>query len=200
MNRTFGILSSLIAISAFAQISKAENFKVDPAHSSVGFEIRHLFTPVKGSFTDYSGNFNFDPKKVEASKVDFKIVTKSINTANSKRDEHLNSADFFDSAKNPNITFKSKSVKSTGDKKMDVTGDMTIHGVTKPATFHVEFLGEGLGMDGKQVVASFKADTTVKRKDFGMTWNKPWDAKDKAYETAIGDDVKIELSIEADKI
>jgi polyisoprenoid-binding protein YceI len=189
---------SLFALLAFAQISKAETFKVDPVHSSVGFEIRHLFTPVKGSFSEYSGTFSYDAKKVEASKVDFKIVTKSVNTGNPKRDEHLVSGDFFDAAKNPNISFKSKSVKSTGDKKMDVTGDMTLHGVTKPVTFNVQFLGEGPGMDGKQI-ASFRADTTVKRKDFGMSWNKPWDAKDKVYETVLGEDVKIELTIEAGK-
>jgi len=189
---------SFLVVIGFTQFSHAENFKVDPAHSSVGFEIRHLFTPVKGQFNDFSGTFSFDPKKVETSKVDFKIATKSVNTANVKRDEHLASPDFFDVAKNPDISFKSKSVKSVAPKKMEVTGDMTLHGVTKPVTFNIEFLGEGPGMDGK-TVASFTANTTVKRKDFGMSWNKPWDAKDKMYETALGDDVKIDLAIEAQK-
>ena len=188
----------LVFVLAFANISQAENFKVDPAHSGVEFEIRHLFTPVKGIFKDFSGTFSFDAKKMEASKVDFKIATKSIDTQNAKRDEHLASPDFFDVAKNPDITFKSKSAKTTGPKKMDVTGDLTLHGVTKPVTFNVEFLGEGPGMDGK-VVASFKADTSVKRKDFGMSWNKPWDLKDKTYESVLGDDVKIEITVEAQK-
>ena len=187
---------SLISILAFANLSQAENYKVDSVHSGVGFEIRHLFTPVKGSFKDFSGTFSFDSKKMENSKVDFKISTKSVDTKNAKRDEHLSSADFFDVAKNPEISFKSKSVKSTGAKKMDVSGDLTLHGETKPATFAVEFLGEGPGMDGKPM-ASFKAETTIKRKDFGMSWNKPWDLKDKAYETVLGDNVKIEVTIEA---
>lgn len=193
--------ASLIAVLALANTSQAENFKVDSAHSGVGFEIRHLFTPVKGTFKDFSGTFSFDEKKMEASKVDFKIATKSIDTQNAKRDEHLASPDFFDvkNPKNQDITFKSKSVKTTGPKKMDVSGDMTLHGVTKPVTFAVEFLGEGPGMDGK-TVASFKANTTVKRQDFGMSWNKPWDLKDKAYESILGDDVKIEITIEAGKI
>ncbi len=192
------VLFGLISFLTFANLSQAETFKVDPVHSGVGFEIRHLFTPVKGGFKDFSGSFNFDAKKMEDSKVEFKIVTKSIDTKNAKRDEHLVSGDFFDATKNPDITFKSKSVKSTGAKKMDVTGDLTMRGVTKPVTFAVEFLGEGPGMDGKPV-ASFKADTTVKRKDFGMSWNKPWDLKDKTYESILGDDVKIEVTVEAQK-
>ncbi len=191
-------LLSLVSILAISSLSHAENFKVDPVHSGVGFEIRHMFTPVKGSFKDFSGTFSFDAKKMESSKVDFKIATKSVDTKNSKRDEHLLSGDFFDATKNPDISFKSKTVKTTGPKKMDVTGDMTLHGVTKPVTFVVEFLGEGPGMDGK-LVASFKADTTIKRQEFGMEWNKAWDLKDKAYEKLLGDDVKIEITIEAQK-
>ncbi len=198
MKALFSFATGIAAILAFVSISQAESFKVDPVHSGVGFEIRHLFTPVKGNFKDFSGTFNFDEKKVEASKVEFKIATKSIDTQNSKRDEHLVSKDFFDATKNPDITFKSKTVKSTGPKKMDVTGDLTLHGVTKPVTFAVEFLGEGPGMDGK-TVASFKADTTVKRQEFGMEWNKPWDLKDKAYEKILGDDVKISVTVEAQK-
>lgn len=194
----FGSLALALLLSFSANLSLAENFKVDPAHSGVSFEIRHLFTPVKGAFKDFSGTFSFDAKKMETSKVDFKIATKSVDTQNAKRDEHLVSPDFFDATKNPDITFKSKSVKSTGAKTMDVNGDLSMHGVTKPVTFKVEFLGEGPGMDGK-TVASFKADTTVKRQTFGMEWNKPWNLKDKAYENVLGDDVKIEVTVEAQK-
>lgn len=189
------VAAILAAIVTVGQAARADDYKIDVSHSNVNFEIRHLFSKVRGTFKDYSGEFSFDEKKPEASKVDFSIVASSINTDNAKRDEHLRGSDFFDVAKHANITFKSKSVKIDKDpKKYKVTGDMTMHGKTKSVTFDVEFLGAGRD-PFKRDLASFAATTTINRKDFGIVWNKTADSGG----LLLGDEVKIEVNVEGEK-
>jgi polyisoprenoid-binding protein YceI len=125
--------------------------------------------------------------------VEVNIKAASIDTANEQRDKDLRSPNFFDAAKYPEITFKSKSVKKTGDNTADITGDLTMHGVTKEVVLKAELLGKGAGMQGK-TVSGWEATTTLKRSDFGLSWNKAIEGTQ-----IVGDDVQIDLRVEADK-
>ena len=188
-------LHLLTACSAFllAQAALADVFVIDKAHSTMGFQIRHLFAKVPGKFDDFSGQIQFDDANPENSSVEVKIKTASIDTANEQRDKDLRSPNFFDAAKYPEITFKSKSVKKTGDQTADITGDLTMHGVTKEVVLKAELLGKGPGMQGK-TVSGWEATTALKRSDFGLTWNKTIEGTQ-----IVGDDVQIDLRVEADK-
>jgi polyisoprenoid-binding protein YceI len=190
----------LISQAAFA----SDIYVFDRNHSSIGFLIRHLFTKVPGKFTDFSGQISFNEAEPEHSTVEVTIKTASVNTSNEMRDNDLRSPDFFDVGKFPEITFRSKSVKRTSESTADVTGDLTIHGVTREVVLKVEFTGKGKGpgMRGKMVpgvdtattVTGWDATTTLQRSDFGMTWNQMIEGT-----RVVADDVQIELHIEADK-
>src|SRR6202035_4723943 len=179
----------LIVQSAFA----ADTYVFDKAHSTLGFQIRHLFSNVPGKFDDFSGTIQFDETNPEQSSVEVNIKTASIDTGVKMRDDDLRSPNFFDAAKFPETTFKSKSVKSTGKDTFDVTGDLTMHGVTKEVVLKVELIGKGAGPKGS-VLSGWDATTALKRSDFGLAWNKAIEGTQ-----IVGDDVKIELHIEADK-
>lgn len=170
---------------------RAESFELDPAHSAVQFEIRHLFSTVPGRFNDFTGTINFNREAPETSSVEATIQATSIDTANEKRDTHLRSPDFFEVDKYPTITFKSTKVEKTDDQSGKVVGDLTMHGVTKPVTLEVKFLGMGKGMQG-ETRAGFTGTTTIDRKEFGLTWGKMVEG------TAIlGDEVTITVNVEA---
>jgi polyisoprenoid-binding protein YceI len=168
-------------------------YQIDPAHSGVSFKVRHLMIAhVKGEFTKISGTVNFDDANPAASSIDIAIDAASIHTREPQRDEHLRSADFFDVAKFPNITFKSKSVAPAGKDTYEVTGDLTIHGVTDQVAFTVD----GVTPEAKDPWGGFRrgasAELQISRKDFGLTWNA-------ALESGgfmVGDEVKINLEIE----
>jgi polyisoprenoid-binding protein YceI len=190
------ISSQLVALSALALgfVSAAsaavETYDIDPAHSSVGFSIRHVFSQVPGSFTQFSGTVTVDRDNLEKSQVEAVIQVGSVNTAVDKRDTHLKSPDFFDAVKFGTITFKSKSWKKTGDDTYDVTGDLTIKDVTKEVVLKVTSLGFGPGMTGKPV-SGWSATGTINRNDFGVTGPA-------VLGKAVGDEVKISISVEAD--
>lgn len=191
MNRFIALLSVSASVLAFDALATGK-FSVDSAHSNVGFTVRHLVSKVNGQFTDFNGDFKFDDKTKKAEDVKFTVKTASINTLNAKRDEHLKSGDFFDAAKFPTIEFTGKKWTSAGKDKFKLEGDITMHGVTKPATFTVDYLGTTAGMDGKPV-AGFTATTKINRKDFGIVWNKTMDKGG----LALGEDVTLNLNIEA---
>ncbi len=170
---------------------RAATYEIDPSHSQVGFRIRHIVSRVRGSFNDFSGKVDFDQKKPESLAANVVVKTASVNTANEKRDEHLRSADFFNVQKYPEMTFKTTSVKSTGDGKLDITGDLTMLGVTKPVVLHTDVLGVGNDPWGNERVG-FSATGTLNRKDYGMVFNMG----DKGG-MVIGDDVEILLEVEA---
>jgi len=180
-------LASRLAASPVA----ADTFVIDPVHSDASFQVRHFVSNVRGRFTDFQGTIVGDPAKPEAATVEFTVKTASIDTAQPKRDGHLRSADFFDAEKFPEITFKSTKIKAVGKDKYEVTGPLTMHGVTKPVTLIVTNLGTvGTGNDAK---FGFQATTTLNRKDFGIVWNKALD--NGGY--MLGDDVIVEINIEA---
>ncbi|HEY8232672.1 MAG: YceI family protein [Vicinamibacterales bacterium] len=185
------ILAGLaLAAPAFA----ADTYTFDKSHSSVGFQVRHIFTNVSGRFTDYSGTIQVDRAKPESSSVEFTIQATSIDTSEPKRDGHLRTADFFDVANHPTITFKSTSMKPNGKDSYFVTGDFTMHGVTKQITLPVTVLGEGKDPMGNEKMG-LETAITLNRKDYGLNWNR-------ALETGgvlVGDEVKVQISIEANK-
>ena len=119
---------------ALAAPALADTYTVDRNHSEAAFQVRHILTKVRGTFRDFTGTIDFDKAKPENSSVEFAIKVTSIDTGTQKRDDHLRSPDFFDVAKYPDITFKSTKVVSKGNSKFDVTGDFTMHGVTKQIT------------------------------------------------------------------
>lgn len=190
MNRKFFAVAALATLATLPLA--AETYSVDPGHSEVGFTVRHLVTNVRGRFNDFSGKVNMDPKNLTAASVEFHIKTTSIDTAVPDRDKHLRTADFFDVEKFPEISFKSDSVKSTGKDKFDVTGTLTMHGVSKKVTLPVSFLGQAKDPWGG-TRAGFETSTTINRKDYGIVWNKAVDNGG----VLLGDDVKVDINIEA---
>ncbi len=189
MKRNLAILALSLGL-AGSSIA-AETLVIDRNHSDASFQVRHFMTKVRGRFTDFTGTIVADAAKPEASSVEFTVKTASIDTDQANRDKHLQSADFFDAEKFPEITFKSTSVKAAGKNKFDVTGNLTMHGVTKQVTLPVTYLGSmGTGKDAKH---GFQTTATINRKDFGIVWNKALD--NGGY--MLGDDVTVDINIEA---
>ncbi len=169
-------------------------YKIDPVHSSISFKVRHFFSYVNGNFTKFEGTIRVDPDHPEKSSVTATIDAASIDTQNEKRDADLRSADFFDVAKYPRITFKSKSVKQTGPDSGDIIGDLAMHGVTKQMTLHVKFLGKGKGMGGKAISGWQVTPEPIQRRDYGLNWSKVVEGI-----AAVGGEVTISINVEADK-
>jgi len=169
-----------------------ETYQIDPVHSTIGFKIRHLAGKVTGRFGEVSGTIRIDSDHPEISSVEAAIQVESIDTANAKRDGHLKSADFFNAAEFPVMTFKSKKVSVIDKETADVAGDLTIHGVTKEIMLHVQFLGRAKGPDGTPQTG-WEATTKINRTDFGLKWNKLVEGI-----AMIGEDVDIDLQIESD--
>jgi polyisoprenoid-binding protein YceI len=145
-------------------------WSIDNTHTNVEFTAVHMmFTKVRGKFANVSGTIVYDPQNPTASSVDVSIDAASISTGVDQRDGHLKSPDFLEVEKYPTITFKSTNV--SGDaQKAKVTGDLTIHGVTKSVVLDAEFVGQGTNPYG-MVVAGFNGTTKINREDFGLTWN-----------------------------
>jgi polyisoprenoid-binding protein YceI len=170
----------------------ADTYAIDRNHSEAAFQVRHILTKVRGTFRDFGGTINFDKAKPENSSVEFRIKTGSIDTGVQKRDDHLRSPDFFDAANNPEIIFKSTKIVAKGNNHYDVTGDFTMHGVTKQITLPVTFLGEQKFMKGAK--AGFETALTINRKDYGLTWNRTLESGG----VLVSEEVEIAINIEAD--
>lgn len=182
-----------LALSALAAlpVHAAEVYTIDAGHSDVSFQVRHLVTQVRGKFSDYQGTIELDPAKLENSKVEFRIKAASIDTALPDRDKHLRAEDFFFVEKYPEITFKSQQIKATGKDTYDVTGALTLRGVTKTVTLPVTFLGKVRDPWGNEK-AGFATEATINRKDYGIVWNAALDNGG----VVLGDDVKIAINLE----
>ncbi len=192
MNTRFAVLAA--AALAASPALAADSYTFDKAHTTVLFQVRHIVTNVTGKFKDFEGTIQIDKANPAASTVDFTIQAASIDTNEPKRDEHLRSADFFDVANNPKLTFKSTSVKPAGKDAYLVGGDLTMRGVTKPVTLNVAFLGEGKDPWGNEKVG-FDVAGTLNRKDFNINWNKTLDAGG----LLVADEVKVQIAVEANK-
>jgi len=169
-----------------------ETYTIDPAHSAVGFKIRHLFSRVPGRFTKFEGTITLDQSDMTKGAVNVSIDAASIDTNEPKRDAHLRSDAFFDVEKHPAITFRSTGVKVVSKDKLQVSGDLTIRGTTKPVILEVDVLGFGPAFGGGYR-GGFEARTRVNRQDFGVAWNSVVEGGG----TVLGDDVDITLNVEA---
>jgi polyisoprenoid-binding protein YceI len=167
-------------------------YSIDNSHSDVNFSVRHMvFAKVRGHFTKWTAELTYDPADPSRSSVNVSIDTGSIDTREPARDAHLKSPDFLDAEKFPKIVFKSTKVERKGDKKYALLGDLTIHGVTKPATLEVEELGGGKDPWGNQRLG-FTAKTRIDRGDFGLKWNQ-------VLETGgvlVGEQIDVEADVE----
>ena len=183
---------AFLALAAVAGL-QAATYEIDSAHSSANFTVRHLMiSNVRGQFSKVVGKVQFDPKNLAASSVEATIDTTTVNTREERRDNHLKSADFFDVAKYPTMTFKSKKFAAAGAGKYKVTGDLTIHGVTKEVVLDLaDVTPETKGMQGETRVGG-QASTKINRKDFGLTWSKTMDGGG----AVVGDEVQITLDLE----
>jgi polyisoprenoid-binding protein YceI len=188
LNRAlFAALALSLALPA-----QAATWEVDNAHSTVGFVVKHLIiAKVRGHFSTFSGTVVIDDKDITKSKVDVKIDPASIDTDNGKRDEHLKSADFFDIAKFKDMTFKSTKIEKMGDGKLKMTGDLTMHGVTKSVVLEGEGPSAEVKDPGGNPHIAFSMATSIKRADFGLGWNKAIEGGG-----VVGEDVKLELEVE----
>jgi polyisoprenoid-binding protein YceI len=184
----------LIAATAAAAALTAETYVIDKNHSDASFQIRHFASKVRGRFADFEGTIQADPAKPETSSVVFTIKTASIDTNQPDRDKHLRSADFFDVEKFPEITFKSTKFTPAGKDKYDVTGTLTMHGVSKEITLPVTYLGTVKGPKGTEIT-SFELQTKLNRKDFGITWNRALDGGG----FMLSDDVDVQIALETKK-
>jgi polyisoprenoid-binding protein YceI len=192
MKRLLASVATIIALS-LPLMASATTWNIDPDHSNVGFKVRHLMiSNVKGSFDKHTGVVDINDQDITKSKVQVSIDTASINTNVKKRDDHLRSADFFDVAKYPVMTFVSKKVAKAGMGKLKITGDLTLHGITKEVVLDVE----GPTKESKDPYGFIRsgavANTKINRKDFGLVYNA-------ALETggvAVGEEVNINLEIE----
>ncbi len=174
---------------------KVSTWVVDPAHTSVEFAVKHMmFTTVRGRFTGFEVDLDFDPGHPERSSMEARIEAATIDTRNADRDAHLRSGDFLLAEEHPHIVFKSRRIEPIAQGTYRVVGDLSIRGVTRETALEASFGGTGKSPWGQEV-ASFSAEAKINRKDFGLNWNA-------ALETGgvlVGDEVKILLEVEAIK-
>ena len=168
-------------------------YKVDSDHSGIGFTVRHFVSNVPGRFKDFDGVIKYDAQNPAASSVSFTVQAASIDTDNGDRDDHLRGPEFFDVAKFPTLTFSSTSVKAVDAHNLEVTGDLTMRGVTKKVILPVEVLGVMKGPRGEK--AGFETAFKLDRKEYGVNWNRVLDNGG----AILGDEVKVTISIEADR-
>jgi polyisoprenoid-binding protein YceI len=178
----------------FARSTEAEDvYKIDPAASAIDFRVKHFLGTAKGKFTQFSGTLDFDREHPASSNVTATIQVRSIDTAIAKRDEHLRGADFFNVAKYPEITFRSRGVKQTGSDTGDIVGELAMHGVKKEITLHVKFLGlKGAG--AAQRSRWHVTAEPIKRSEFGLVFSQTAESV-----SMIGDTVTATMEIEAVK-
>lgn len=189
MQKTALILALSLTLPTLAAAEPAV-YKVDTDHSGVNFSIRHFVSNVSGRFRDFDGVVRFDRQNPAASRVELRVAAASIDTANNDRDEHLRSKDFFEVEKFPALTFTSSKVVAKDADTFEVTGNLTMHGVTRQITFPVEFLGSVQAPRGER--AGFSANFVINRKEFGIDWNNILDSG-----PVLGDEVKVNIEIEA---
>jgi len=195
MNSISRIAAAAVALAFLASPAlAAERYEIDGSHTHVGFEINHLgFSTTYGRFNDVSGTIMLDAENPEASSVEVRIVTASLDTAHEERDKHVKGADFLNVEEFPEITFKSTKIERTGETTGKLTGDLTMHGVTKPVTLEAALNKMGaypMAEEGQEILAAgFDAKGTLKRSDFGMG----------AYVPMVSDEIEISISLEAQK-
>ncbi|HVV14083.1 YceI family protein [Amycolatopsis sp.] len=170
-------------------------YELDPAHTRIGFVARHaMVTKVRGAFNEFTGKAEIDGDNPEKSSASVTIKAASIDTRNADRDAHLRSNDFLQMDEYPEITFTSTEIKQTGDNEFDVSGDLTIRGVTKPVTIPFTFEGTAQDPFGNTRIG-FEGSTVINRKDYGITWNATLETGG----VLVSDKVTLEFEVSAIK-
>ncbi len=191
-----GLFLSMGIFSAFSPVTptfEAPSWEIDAVHSSVTFSVRHYFSDVVGSFDEFEGTLKFDPENPDESSVSFSVSVGSVNTKNERRDGHLQSEDFFNAEKWPQMTFTSSSISKQGDKYM-AKGQLTIRDVTKEVEVPINFLGEmAHPRDEGKYIGGFSSEFTINRTDYGVG------VGNFAATTTIGDEVTVKINIEASR-
>ena len=166
---------------------QAGTYVIDPAHSKITWSVSHFgFSTYVGQFTGVAATLKLDPKALDATDLQVTVTTASLGTLNAALDEHLKSPDFLDAANFPQATFKATSVKQTGEKSADITGDLTLHGVTKPIVINATFNQAGVNFIDHKYSLGFAGAAVLKRSEFGI----------KTYSPAIGEDVTLQIEAE----
>ncbi len=188
---TFG--AALTAAMAFSATAATTTWQIDPAHTAASFAVKHLMiSTVRGEFKGVTGTVNWDDQDITKSTVDVTIDAKTVDTSEPQRDKDLKSDKFFDVEKYPTITFKSKKVEQVSVGKLKVTGDLTIHGITKEAVLDVEGPSASVKDPWGNTRAAISATTKVNRQDYGVKWNANIDGGG----VVVGDDVNITIDME----
>lgn len=186
--------AALMAAGMLGSFAQAATYKLDAAHSTIGFSVRHMMVSnVKGSFGEFDGTIEFDENDPASMKASAVIQVASIDTANEKRDDHLRNEDFFDAPQFPTITFETTRVEGTLP-NLTLVGNLTIKGVTKEVSIPVE-VGGPITNPWGSVIIGLSGGTTINRQDFGLTWSKALDGGG----VVVGDEVRLILEIEAIK-
>jgi polyisoprenoid-binding protein YceI len=181
------------AVTATSQGTKPTQWQIDPVHSAAHFSVRHLMiSNVRGEFSKLSGSVLLDPADLTRSSVEVSLETASVNTREPQRDEHLRSADFFHVADHPTMTFRSKKIVSAGADHFNVSGDLTIRGVTREVAFDVEGPTPSVKDPWGNIRAGVVATAKISRKDFGLVWN----ALLESGGVAVGDEVSVTIEAE----
>ena len=189
MTRLSCTAASILTMLTLAGVAGADTYKVDPVHSFALFSVHHFNAGnVWGRFNEPAGEFTLDPADPSKDSFHVELSVAKLDTANAKRDSDLKGPDWFNARQFPAISFKSTGVKHGEGKSLDVTGDLTIHGVTKSVIVSVQVTGIAPGMGGRQL-AGIEGTTTIKRSDFGM----------KAMPGGVGDEIRLIVALEAAK-
>lgn len=186
------ILAMATAMLVLTRMAHADTYKIDNSHSEIGFSVHQFLSVTRGRFKHFSGNIEVDREQPERSSVLARIKVGSIDTGIRKRDQHLLSAEFFDAAKFPEIVFRSRSVKQTGEQTGDIEGELTMHGISRPILLHVKLVSP-LPANGLPVRSHWQVTMDpLKRRDFELMFNQ-------AAETisGISQDVAVKIDIEA---
>jgi len=175
--------------------SKTVSYSLDPAHTAAKFWVRHMMvSKVHGTFSSVKGTISLDPSNLESAQIDVTVDTASLSTGVDQRDGHLKSADFFDVENFPVIEFKSTEIKNIGGNEFKVTGDLTMHGVTRPVTLVAEVSDEVANPFGGFKIG-VSATGTLDREEFGMTWNQAIEAGG----VLVGKEVHLQIDAELDR-
>lgn len=191
--RKFAVAAVLMAGAAWQAAAATTTWKIDPAHTAAQFAVKHLMiSTVRGEFKAVTGTVTWDDQDVTKSKVDVTIDAKTVNTGEEARDKDLKSEKFFEVEKFPTMTFTSKKVEAAGAGKLKVTGDLTIHGVTKEVVLDVEGPTAPVKDPWGNTRVAASATTKVNRQDFGVKWNANMDGGG----VVVGDTVNITIDME----
>ncbi|HYJ04597.1 MAG TPA: YceI family protein [Chthoniobacterales bacterium] len=189
--KPFRLILSVAVLCICATAQANDTFKIDSAHSTIAFKVRHMLGTAKGHFSKFKGTIEVDREHPEQSTVTVTIDAASIDTGIAKRDDHLR-GELFDVARYPEITFRSRRVKQTGAKTGEIAGELTMHGVTRAITLQVQLLSDPEGL-GQNPTSRWRATTApLKRSQFGLVFSKSAETV-----SMIAEDVAIDMEIEA---